>query len=404
MFFPNYKEIIINNTTSQTNRKIIFDKVWIRIYGDAKYSTTEIQYHLNSGYRRRNIDLSIYIKAVNDYLISHPFYGRYNNKVVNVFNFECIKFLEFEGLKFSSNEFEIIDKSYPNIYAVRTTRCTIYKEALIGCIKCNYYDYLSDIMTLDSFDGFSGQVIHLDKTHIINKNNHVLNLLCNILTLEGVNLDYERFFLSTNAPKIRKLEIHRYRSQKLLSNKDLLFISGFFNLEYIDINGIIDNYDQIKKLEKLRMLKGLLQSNNEELEKIKKQRMTIYLKLKENEKKEEVLKNYLMYQSMIIQNKYLDFIHKLYVPRLDRIKWENKIAINDLEKIREELINISNMLCNERKNISCESKEPTFFDSTYGLNFDRVYSNDEDYILQDSRPFEGGGIKYYVKNKKIIRD
>lgn len=48
----------------------------------------------------------MYINAINDYFISHPVYKKYKNRVVNLFDFSCVSFLDFKGLKFSSNEFQ----------------------------------------------------------------------------------------------------------------------------------------------------------------------------------------------------------------------------------------------------------------------------------------------------------
>ena len=399
MILPDYKEEVDNSRKSQPTRTIKFDKVTVYIYGNAKYSKTEIKYHINSGCRRRNINLSMYIKAINDYLISNPFYGIYDDKVIKLSDYSCIKCVEFHGLKISDDEFQIINEKYPNIYMVMTNRCTIYKKASIGCLKCHYHDYLSRIMSLDSLNGFSGRFLLLKNTCISDMNKNVLNLSCDVLELYGVNLNYEKFFLTTNAPKLRKIKIHNCK----LSNKDLLFISGFYNLEYIDIIGMVENYNQIKKLERLRVLRSLLQSDVDELEKVKDKRSKVYLKLKENGESDEALRNYLMYQYLIIQNQYIDFLNKLYVPRLERVKWENKMSTYDLERIREELINISNMPGKLRKNISREVREYTIFDSLNGLEFEKISDEDDNSeVLLDSRPFDNGGIQYYVKRKKII--
>ena len=110
-----------------------------------------------------------------------------------------------------------------------------------------------------------------------------------------------------------------------------------------------------------------------------------------------------MMQRMLIQNKYQDLQHKLYVPRLERVKWENKISTKDLEKIREELLFISNLSLENRKNISRETKkEYTIFENMYGLNFDYHLDDNEEEVLIDSRPFEDGGIQYYIRRKKLI--
>lgn len=401
MILPDYKEIIINDKQETTRRIIKFDKLSVMIYGDAKYSLTELKYSINSRCRRRNIDLSTYINAINDYLVSHPVYKKYKNKLVNLYDFNNVKSLDFSGLKFCSNEFQIIKNKYPNIFSVKTKKCTIYKEALIGCLTCHYYDDSSDIMSLDSFNGFSGESISLSQSHIINMNKNVLHLNNILIKLRGIHFNYEHFFLTTSAPNLRKIEIH---IKPPLNDKNLLFISGFFNLESVQIFAVLSNYEQLQKLEKLRELRYVFCSNENELETTRKKREEIYEKLLASNSTEDQLKNYLMMQRMIVQNKFQDLRHKLYVPRLERVKWENKISTKDLERIKEELLYISNMPIEDRKNISREKKEYTIFETMQGLDFDYIPNDDDEDILVDSRPFEGGGIKYYIKRKKLILD
>lgn len=407
MILPDYKVESSGDGNSTTDEwiKITFDKLKVIIYGDAKHSSTQIHYYINPGCRRRDIDLSYYMNAVNDYLISHPHYKIVKNKSINIFDFNLIKEVEIHNLKVSSNEFQIINDKYPNIVGVTTINCTIYKEALIGCLKCSYSDNSSVIMSLDSFNGFLGEIIRLHKTHIINMNKNMLNLpRCVILKMEGVNLDYERLFLTTNAPKMRKLDIYKDKGKRL-NSQELLFISGFYNLESIYINGVVDNYKQIEKLEKLRELRGIIISNKKELDKIKEKRINNYLELKEKGASQEILQAYLTKQYMLIQNKYLKLLHKIYVPRLERVEWENKILTNNLETIKEELISISNMPINIRKNISREMKKYSDFDIINGLIFDSQ-SKDDEFVLENysSNPFDYGEFEYYVKSKKIIYD
>lgn len=404
MILPNYQEVIISNNKRGTNRKLIFDKLCVSIYSDAKHKETELFYSINSGCRRRNIDLSKYITAVNDYLISYPYYGIYNGKPTNLFDFSCIKYLTFKKLKFDSNEFQIINHCYPNLRLIHTGSCTIYPKALIGCLPCSYNDTNSTIMSLDQLNGFKGDTLCLSKTKIPNKNQSILNLLCDILTLEDVNLDYEAFFLQTDAPNMRKLEVFHSKKKNFLRTKDLLFLSGFYNLEYIDINGVIDNYDSLQKLEKLRELRGLLSSDEKQLDMVKKQRTKYYQELQKKQVSEERIQAYLMTQKMIIENRHLAFLSSLYTPRLERVRWENKITTNDSKKIQKELIEIAKMPPKMRKNISRERKEYTTFDHIHGLAFDHTPDNENEYQLTNSHLFDNEGIKYYVKSKKIVTD
>jgi hypothetical protein len=108
-----------------------------------------------------------------------------------------------------------------------------------------------------------------------------------------------------------------------------------------------------------------------------------------------------MGQRMFIQNEYQELRHRLYISRLERVKWEEKISLNDLKKIRKELEDISNMSIEQRRDISREKQEHTLFDSLNGLEFDMPESNEE-YVLVNSHLFDNDGIDYYVKQHKII--
>lgn len=410
MILPNYQEVITSNTKGGTSRKLIFDKLNVFIYSDAKHEKTELFYSLKPGCEQADINLSKYIIAVNDYLTSHPYYGIYKEKPTNLFDFSYIKYITFTELKFNSNEFQIINHCYPNIRLIQTRSCTIDSKASIGCLRCSYGDTNSTIMSLNQLNGFAGNTLNLFETKIPNKNHHTLSLLCDILTLNDIDLDYEAFFLKTDAPKMRKLEIFHSKKKDLLGTKDLLFISGFYNLEYVDINGVIDNYDSLQKLEKLREIRNLVQSDENQLEMVKKRNMKKYKELKNRQVSEKRIRGYLMNQGMEIENNRLKFLSKLYTPRLERVRWENKIATNDSDRIQKELLMISNMPRENRKNVSRERKEYTFFDYIHGLAFDYTPNNDDEYILVDSRPpklfenSENEGIKYYVKSKKIVID
>lgn len=401
MILPTYKEIFLGNTKSEAYQIIQFDKVSVRIYGDAKYSRTEMTFSINPGYRRRNVDLSFYINAINDYFISHPCYKQYEKNRINVFDFQYVKFLTFRGLVFRSNEFQMIQQKYPHLLSVRTEKCTIYKEASIGSLNCNYHDSLSDVLSLDSFDGFSGESLFLQNTHIVNENQNLLHLNSVLAELRGIDINYERFFLTTTAPNLRKLVICR---KPMLNDQELLFISGFYNLESIQIGAILSSYEQIEKLEKLREIQKVFCSDEQMLAATRKKREHVCQLIADQNGTEKQLKSYLMAQRMLIQNHYQDLRHKLSVSRPERVQLEGKLFTRNLEEIREELIQISNMTRKERKNMGRERREYTLFDSMNGLDFDQHSKKQEEDVLVDSSPFDDGGIQYYVKVKRLILD
>lgn len=401
MLLPNYTEIINKDTSSEIYRVIDFERLQVRIYGDAKYSRVELRYLMKPGYKRRNIDLSFYINAMNDYFVSYPALKKYKEQIVDLFDFNCVKALEFRGLKFDSDEFQIIRNKYPNIVSVRTEHCTISKRASIGCLNCNYYDDTSDIMSFDSFHGFSGETIDLKQTHIMTMNQKVLQLNNSFFSFRGVTMDYESFFLTTSAPKLRKIKI---LGKQILNDKDLLFISGFYNLESVEISAIVSSYEQLQKLERLREIRFVFCSNEKELEATKGSCAKTYQKILDCNPTEDQLKNYVMRQRLFLQNRFQELRHKLYVPRLERVKWENKLSTKDLESIRRELLEIATMPIVDRKDLSREKRKATALEGMHGLDFDHTYFNKEEDVLLDSRPFEGGGIKYYVKRKQLIID
>lgn len=111
-----------------------------------------------------------------------------------------------------------------------------------------------------------------------------------------------------------------------------------------------------------------------------------------------------MFQTMALQEEHLDFFHKIYVPRLERVKWEDKIATKSVEKIKEELVSIGAMTREMRKNIARIKETHTFFEEFNGLCFEP--KREEEYIeCNAGDPFDfdlSSGKKYYLKNKKII--
>lgn len=402
MLFPDYKINIISQDKSHLLYNIIFDKVIVKLYGNAKYKGLEMRIVIKDGCRRRNVNLLEYLEAIIDYLISNNYVCIYKEKCVDLLNLNIVKFLDIEKLKITSGEIEYIKEKFPNLLTLITNHCTIYDKANFGVLNCNYMDYKSNITSLDSFNGFKGRRLEFQESNILNNNKNFLHLYNVTLKFCNININYETLFLMLDAPNLRKLEIFRPQNKKLSTN-DLLFISGLYNLERINVDAIIKSMEQIKKLERLREIKGILLSNPIEMEKVKQINKKYFDIIKSSGASDEALENYLMYQSVMFYNKYLDLLDELYVNRIERVNWENKISLNDLEKIKKELIMVSKMFYKERRKISKEVKEVTLKDQLDGLCFDGISADEEDYIV-NSRPFQDGGIDYYVKNKKIILD
>lgn len=399
MILPNYKVNFIEKRKGNVFITITFDKVVVSLSGSAKYKSLDLFYTIKKGVRRRNVNLLKYFRLINDYLVSNDCILTYDNVNINIFDTNIVKSLSIRGLKITSGDMEYVKDKFKNLRLLETTNCTIYKQANIGILSCYYTDYKSDIMSLDSFNGFSGRNLYFHRSNILNNNSHLLHLYSVTLTMNQINIDYEKFMLMLDAPNLRKLVIF---NTKDLTDKDLLFISGLYNLERLEVDAILSNADQIKKLERLRYTSRIFVSGNSEIEQTKKKRKNFYDMLKEAGRNEKQLNDYLMFQYMMIYNEYLDLLNKLYVKRIDRIKWENKIHLNELNRIKKELFEISNMPYADKKNISREIKEYNLQDSLDDLWFDKVPTSEEEEHLVNSRPFNDGGIDYYVKRKKII--
>lgn len=403
MILPNYKIEKVYQNKSQLFYQIFFDKVIVSLKADAKYSRLEMKINIKDGCKRRNVCLLKYLIIINDFLESNTFIAKYNNKCIDLFDANIMKFISIKKLKITSGDMEYIKYKFPNLFGFETEECTIYDKANMGVLSCRYTDYKSDITSLDSFNGFSGRSLIFQRSHIAKNNKRLLHLYNVILKFDKVELNYETFILTLDAPNLRKLDIVRSRNKRL-SDKDLLFISGLYNLESIDIDAIINSTEQLNKLERLREVKGVLLNNSDEMEKTRQSRKKIYNVMKGKGASEKDLNYYLMFQSILQYNKYLHLLNQLYVKRLERVKWENKIYTDDIKKIKIELIEISKMFYKERKNIAREIKELTLQDELDGLWFDKIPVDDELFQLKNSKLFENSGIDYYVKSKRIVLD
>ncbi|MBQ8193462.1 MAG: hypothetical protein IJZ46_05275 [Bacilli bacterium] len=402
MILPNYTIETICEYPSQFIINIHFDKVVARLFGDAKYNRLEIKLYIKDGFKRRNVSLLEYLNHISDFLESHSYLSKYDDRCIDLYDTNIVKFISLSKFKITRSEIEYIKYKFPNIVSFRTDNCTIYDSANMGLLECNFYDCNSQIDSLDCFNYFSGRHLEFCDSHFLHMNKKMLHLNNVVLSLKNVSYDYELLFLMLDAPNLRKLDILRGNGN-YLTTKELLFISGLYNLESINIDAIIDSFDSLEKLERLREIQGILISNSSQLDIMKSMRSKHYNMRKECGASDESLKGYLMYQLMLQYNKYLELLNKLYVDRLERVKWQNKIDLNDTSKIKLELIRISKMIYKDRKNIAREFKEVTLQDQLDGLYFDRVVDREEEYLV-NSRPFSGDGIDYYVKKKNIIID
>lgn len=363
------------NNLYNTGVYLLFEKVTVYINFERRIGRLDITINKNNKVSRKKIDLSEIFKSIIDFInTNHEYIKSENDFSIDMLKCFNVKSIKISDLKIEKKDLDIIKNAFPNLKLYESQKCTYYKDCNIGILKCDIYDELSDIYSFDMFDGFKGRYLKLKNSNIKRMNKNVLHLDNQILILNSINIDYEYFFLTTCANKLRKLCIYNYAHYKKLNDLDLLFISGFYNLELLEIDATLTNYKQIEKLEKLRKIDR------------------IYI-LADNP-----------YKRLMIQNKYQEFFHKLYVDRLERVIWEDKIMHKTNEEIKNELLKIFKMNSFEKNQISRQKeKEYTFFEQIHDLDFDYTRQEEDD-VLINSKPFCNGGIDYYVKRKKLILD
>ena len=371
------------------------DQIVIKIFLNTKHHGLDIVLVNRKKYKRKKIDISSYLYEVIKFFQEHTCMVPYGKEYIDLFDKSCVKRIQLENLKIEDRDIKML-LNFKNLRRLRTIKCTFYKNCNLGLLKCDLIDENSDLYSLDSLDGFSGDCISMEKTHIVRMNKHLLHLNNKVLELSEVSMNYELFLLTTDAPNMRRLNIYCFDK---LKNSDLLFISGFYNLEGIDIIGVVDNYDQFDKLEKLRKLKYVVLSNMSD------DRKNYSYELGEKLTDEE-LANILCGLRLHAQNKHYQFRHELYVPRLERVKFDGIIHNQSIEEIQQKLLKFYQLDYQTRKNYLREpKKELNLFDETNDLFFDAITrpEDNEMYTVVNSRPLDSSGIDYYVKSKRIIR-
>lgn len=374
------------------------DQVLVEIFINPKYHSLDIKLVNKKKCKRKKIDTSFYLNEIITFLQGHTYIVHHNNEYRDMFNKDNVKRIRLEGLKIEDKDVKVLSR-FQNAFSLETKKCTFYKDCNLGILKCDFTDINSDLYSLDSLNGFSGNCIKFRKTHIVRMNKNLLHLNNQVLELFGINMDYELFLLTTDAPNLRRLNIHH---NPQLNNSELLFISGFYNLEGIDIDGVVDNYDQFDKLEKLRELRYVLLSCIDK----KYENDQHYLQALKKGLSDGKLANILYNLRLRSQNNNYQLRHELYIPRLERIRFAGSIENKSIPEIQQELIRFYQLDYQTRKNYLREpKKELNLFDDVHNLFFDERTSLEEDepYQIVNSRPFdESNGINYYVKRKKII--
>ena len=385
------------------NERIELEQVYIRIMVDHKYKFIEATITKKEHVKRKNVDLSKIINYISDFIDSNNIFLCDYDEIIGQGFLErkYVHYLNIEDLKITNEDIKTIQAKFSELSGLFVNNCTYYSDCNFGILNISHLE-LSDstIYSLDSLNGYKGKKLLLHNVYIKGQNKNTLHLNSVIIKFEETNIDYEHFILTTSAPKLKILFINNKR--KIYRDKDLLFISGFYNLEYLEVNGIVHDWDQIKKLDKLGKVLKLYCDNPTELEKLKRLRAK---KIEEYSKDPRFIeRDYLLQQNGYMCNEYLKFYYELFVSKLERVKWLDKISTKSLENIKKELIYIFNLTPEEKFNISREEKEYlTMDEEVFGLSPRGDRPDDDQYeLVSSSMPFdEDQGIEYWEKNKRI---
>jgi len=364
---------------------LIYPEVTVYIFLDKKHHNLTINMYKNkkSTMKRKRIPVDSYLKDVINYLKTNNLYLSKDGKMFkeDILLLNNVKWFTFENLKINKKVIDLMRANFKNLISLTTKKCTIYNDANIGVLGCNYWDCGSYIYGMEIFNCFKGRVLSLDNSIIKKELNKVIHIDSEVMEFKKVIMDYKMFFLRTDAKALRKITIELSPAFPKLKHEDLLFLNGFYNLESVEINAVVRNFDIIRQLERLRRVKGLL----------------CISELGEDDWS-------LFNKRLRIQNQHLDMLNELYVDRLYAVSCLDKIKNRTEDEVKEELLKINQMSVNGKRNIGkLDKKERSIFDSSYELDFD-CKEEQQDEVLVDSRPFEGGGIQYYIKRKKISFD
>lgn len=259
MHLPFIQEVTVRDKVRGVDRTIFFDKVRVYFSGSADRLQVRITFRKNENISDEDIHLEDYMRAVNVYFMSHPVIKRSEKgKVVNLLDFAYVKFIDFFNLKINRDVVNIIKNHYFNLLSMSLHNSSMAHDTRLWGVKCNVNIFNSEVYSLDNLNGLEGERLSLVNTRVLRDNEHTLHLYAKMVEMTNVSMNYERFFLTTDAPHLLKLEISEEKAQNYLTHQDLLFISGFYNLKSITIDGVVENYDQIRKLECLRELRCLL--------------------------------------------------------------------------------------------------------------------------------------------------
>jgi hypothetical protein len=281
-----------------------------------------------------------------------------NNQVLNerttidLIDNRYITNLTISNINITSADLKMISTMFKHMISLNTNNCFFDNNVSMYQLPIKYYhDQASTFDSLKAFD-YATFNISIYRTTFLKPFDNILHLESKEINIGNVDTDYNIFFLKTIASNLRSLTI---KNDRPLTERDIKFITNFYNLEVMDIYAEVNNYDFLYKLDKLQEVSDNLQITDErELEQIRKLRSGLLEEWQKNNpeyfEKEFNLKHYLMYQRAIIESKHQAFYKTIRVPRIALVKWLGMMNREEID-IKKHLSLIDRMTLKERKTI-----------------------------------------------------
>lgn len=364
---------------------LYFDKIYIYYIINSKWSYMKLTIDsINREQIKENINLVDYIESFIEYLNNNSYFTRaeHNSYKEDFLSKEHITEISIKNINLDKKSVDFIQNNFKNI-----TFITIYDCIINEGVNLSYFSDLQYVCIFDSkinnanfIDYFNGICLDICESTIDNYTG-VLHLLCEKIHLRNVKTNYEKFFLMTSAPKVKKIEISNIEN---LLHEDLLFISGFYNLEEIKINAKVKNYNELMKLGELKEVNGVSLDSGE-----------------------GNVNNSEIYKKLQLLNKHIDFYNKIKIDRLNLVKWQGKFSnetIGQIKETLEELKKTNNSKINE---IQSKGRIDTVDESWYlRFGYEAKMEDREKFEIIDTDTglfeYKNDGIKYYVLSKKIL--
>lgn len=164
--------------------------------------------------------------------------------------------IEFSNMTINNDDLRVIlylceiakgSRNQNKKYSFRN--CRILKGTALGVLPCkNEHIYIDESIIEDfsSFNGIDVDGINIKESSIQNYTG-IVNLHCRKIILNDVEMDYQLFFVKTQAPETESLVIYC----KHFVDKDLLFLPNFYNLKYLELSASLEDTSRIDMLKNL---------------------------------------------------------------------------------------------------------------------------------------------------------